>query len=409
MSEQPPQDAEAPSMADRLRSMSRNEITLLLMILTLSVGEGGARLLSPVYLNEAGYSAGLIGVSMSSFGVAALGARVFVGMAYRPTTARTTIIVSALASASALIAITATDSITVFAVLMSVHGFGWGVLATVLLTLVLQGDGSAKKRSAATVIGVYVGVEGIGRTGAPAVAGLLGGWLGPATGIRTHGLILLAAAIAGAMILTGVSGPDERPANRPRKQGVRKFRGAPVAAWSAFLTGLYLNTTNAVLNNFFPILGLSLGFSLPQIGLLLTSRSAVSAIIRFWVDRILKVVSFKVLFVPLYVLTAATTALIGGLTVYPAQFFLFMPNGASRGLLRVGSMARAMDATPDESASTTAALIGAGYDIGRIAGPAMGGLVASQLGLPAMFVAVPLVFLTAILPLAIRAQRGQSA
>ena len=383
--------------------MGRQEITLLGMIFVLSIGEGGARFLSPVYLSEQGTSIGSIGLSMSVFGAAALGSRLLVGLTFNAALVRATIAISALASTVALLVITTTSSIVVFTALIGVHGFGWGVLATVLLTLVLKNKGT---RTAAAVIGWYVGVEGLGRTGSPVLAGILGGELGPAQAMRVHTVIFAATAVLGVALLriTEPSGPLEGKQRSSRKLDLRRFRHVPVAAWGAFLTGFYLNTTNAVLNTFFPVLGLALGFSLGQIGFLAGSRSAVSAVIRFFVDRILRLVSFNVIFVPLYAITAVTTGLIGSITLYPVQFLLWIPNGASRGLLRVGSMAQAMHDSDDERASAVAALIGAGYDVGRIIGPAVGGLAAAAFGLSAMFVIMPVFFVSLILPLALRAR-----
>ena len=386
--------------SSRSEGVTRQELTLLVMIFLLSVGEGGARFLSPVYLSDNGAAVGSIGLSLSVFGAAALGSRLFIGLTFKASTVRATIAVSGLASSAALYVITTTTSITTFTILIGIHGFGWGVLATVLLTLVLRNKGT---RSATAVIGWYVGVEGLGRTGSPVLAGIVGGAFGPATGMRIHTTIFAVTALAGVLALrNGPVPPSEASDDRSRRLDIRRFRYVPLAAWGAFLTGFYLNTTNAVLNTFFPLLGLSLGFSLGQVGLLAGSRSAVSAVIRFFVDRILKIVSYRILFIPLYLLTAITTGLIGTVTIYPAQFLLWVPNGASRGLLRVGSMGQAMQHSDDDQASATAALIGAGYDIGRIVGPAVGGAVATALGLSTMFVVMPIFFVALILPIAVR-------
>jgi MFS family permease len=181
-----------------------------------------------------------------------------------------------------------------------------------------------------------------------------------------------------------------------------------LAAWVAALTGFYLNTTNAVLNTFFPLLGVSLGFSLSQVGVLAGSRSAVSAMIRFVAHRVFDWVPFRVQFVPLYLLNAVSASLIGIVTMLPVQYLLWMPNGASRGILRVGSMAQAIEDSDEERASATAALIGAGYDTGRIVGPAVGGLVATVVGLSTMFVVMPIFFVVLILPLALWARQDSS-
>ena len=46
------------------RRFGRREITLFGLIFALSVGEGGARFLSPVYLAEQGSTVGSIGLSL---------------------------------------------------------------------------------------------------------------------------------------------------------------------------------------------------------------------------------------------------------------------------------------------------------------------------------------------------------
>lgn len=387
-------------LREQLRGFGRLGALLLAMILALSIGEGGARFLAPVYLAEQGTAVGAIGLSLSIFGAAALASRLGVGISFQTTVVRLTVGFSALISTAALVAITYTSSIGVFTILMAIHGIGWGILSTVLLTLVLQDRG---RRTATAVIGFYVGVEGIGRTLAPAVAGVLGGLLGPATGMRVHAAIFGVAALIGVALLRDSAVPVGQDRSN-RKIDLGRFKDAPLTAWVAALTGFYLNTANAILNTFFQLLGLSLGFRLGQIGLLASSRSAVSAVIRFFSSAIFSRVAFGVAFIPLYLINAVTTGLIGSIPIYPIQFLLWVPNGASRGLLRVGTMSEAMEHSEPESASATAALIGAGYDAGRIAGPAVGGLVAAWVGFQAMFILVPTVFVLVILPLAWRAR-----
>jgi len=388
------------------RRFGRAELILFGLIFMLSVGEGGARFLSPVYLADQGSAVGSIGLALSVFGASALAARFFIGSTFRASTVRRTIAASALASTASLLLITFTSSIAAFTVLIGIHGVGWGVLATVLLTLVMSGK---EKRSAAAVIGFYVGVEGLGRTGSPILAGFLGGAYGPSTGMRIHTVLFATAAAIGIALLRDAptSPQADALAGSDRKRiDLSRFRHVPLAAWVAALTGFYLNTTNAVINTFFPLLGLSLGFSLGQIGTLAGSRSAVSALVRFVAHRAFDRIPFRIQFIPLYLINAVTASLIGVVTLYPAQFLLFPPNGASRGVLRVGSMAQAMEDSDEGEASATAALIGAGYDVGRIVGPLVGGLVASAVGIATMFVAMPLFFVSLILPLALWARRG---
>jgi MFS family permease len=376
------------------------------MIFALSIGEGGARFLAPVYLAEQGNELIGIGFSVSIFGAAAMASRLGIGLTFTNSGVRMTMAVGAVASTLALYLVPATSSILTFTLLMAVHGFGWGILATVMLTLVLQDRG---KRTAAAVIGFYIGVEGLGRTVAPAVAGFVGGVFGTTWGIRFHATIFGLAAMTGLFLLRNLDMPSsiERRGATGRIH-LQRFRGMPLTVWVAAITGFYLNAINALLYTFFQILGLSFGFRLGQIGLLATSRSAVSAVIRFFGAGVFSRLSMAVLVIPLFLINAVSMALIGSVTFYPAQFVLWLPNGATRGLLRVGTMAGAMEDSDPEEAAATAALIGSGYDAGRIAGPAVGGIVAAAVGLQAMFIIVPTVFMLVILPLVVVIGRRDS-
>jgi MFS family permease len=376
------------------------------MIFALSVGEGGARFLAPVYLAEQGNELIGIGFSVSIFGAAAMASRLGIGLTFTNSGVRTTMAVGAVASTVALYLVPATSSIMTFTLLMAVHGFGWGILATVMLTLVLQDRG---KRTAAAVIGFYIGVEGLGRTVAPAVAGFVGGLYGTTWGIRFHATIFGLAAMTGLFLLRNYDMPSSiDPRGASGRVHLGRFRNMPLTVWVAALTGFYLNAINALLYTFFQILGLSFGFRLGQIGFLATARSAVSAVIRFFGAGVFSRVPMTVLVIPLFLINAVSMALIGSVTFYPAQFLLWLPNGATRGLLRVGTMAGAMEDSDPEEAVATAALIGAGYDAGRIAGPAVGGVVAAAVGLQAMFIVVPAVFMLVILPLVVIIGRRDS-
>ena len=369
------------------------------MIFALSVGEGGARFLAPVYLAEQGNELIGIGFSVSIFGAAAMASRLGIGLTFTNSGVRLTMAVGAVASTLAMYLVPATSSILTFTMLMAVHGFGWGILATVMLTLVLQDRG---KRTAAAVIGFYIGVEGLGRTVAPALAGFVGGVFGTSWGIRFHATIFALAAMTGLLLLRNVQMPGsvERRGVSGRIH-IGRFRNMPITVWVAAITGFYLNAINALLFTFFQILGLSFGFRLGQIGILATSRSAVSAVIRFFASGMFSRVPMTVLVIPLFLINAVSMGLIGSVTIYPAQFLLWLPNGATRGLLRVGTMAGAMEDSDPEEAAATAALIGSGYDAGRLVGPAVGGIVAAAVGIPTMFIVVPAAFMRVILPLVV--------
>src|SRR5262249_58796886 len=85
--------------------------------------------------------------------------------------------------------------------------------------------------------------------------------------------------------------------------------------------------------------------------------------------------------------------------------------GAARGRVRVAGSADAWEgAGVDERRhGVTAALLYGGLDLGKIAGPVIGGVVAGLFGIATMFRVVPLGFLVLYVALAIPAPRAVPA
>jgi predicted MFS family arabinose efflux permease len=151
---------------------------------------------------------------------------------------------------------------------------------------------------------------------------------------------------------------------------------------------------NGLLQSFFPLLGVSLGLTIAQVGVLSTVRTGASSVARFGAGWLFGRVGPARLLVPLLTMSALTVAM---LPWTAASYLLTMPvmalNGISRGLLRVTTGAAAMEALQGRRAGAGAALMTAGLDVGKMIGPLLGGLVAGIVGLPAMFLIVPLAFL----------------
>jgi hypothetical protein len=83
----------------------------------------------------------------------------------------------------------------------------------------------------------------------------------------------------------------------------------------------------------------------------------------------------------------------------------------SRGLLRVTGSADAFEGVGDDERrhGVTAALLYGGLDLGKIAGPVIGGVVAGAFGIATMFRVVPLALLLLYLALAVPARRALQA
>jgi len=91
------------------------------------------------------------------------------------------------------------------------------------------------------------------------------------------------------------------------------------------------------------------------------------------------------------------------------QVPLFLAVGLSRGLLRVTGSAEAFEAVEEHERQygVTAALLHGGLDVGKIAGPLVGGVVAQVAGLAAVFQVLPALLLAIYAALFLAARRAE--
>lgn len=411
---------------------------IYLATMLFELAEGALRFLVPLNLHARGLGPASIGFVVFAFSATSLVARAVTAGVFRPDRARWLIVGSGLASTAAYLVTPFVTDVAAFTILMAVDGFAWGMATTCLLAMVMLCTPAAI--SPGVAMGWYIGFQGV----AFAVATTVGGVLAEAVGIQAAMLVLATVPVIAASLVSwrlppivrdamapfdqaspaaeaaaaGAEADGDAPSTFPGRRrladGVRTVVGRvgllPVAVWAAALVAVYLNVMNGLLQSFFPLLGLALGFSVAQIGMLSSVRSGVSAVARFGAGWLFARVPPDRLQLPLLSLSAATLALLPSVGAYVVHLPLFALNGISRGLMRVTTSAAAMDATPGHLAGTAAAVMTSGLDVGKMVGPLIGGVVASVVGLDAMFRIVPLGFLVGYLALVVAARRrGQGS
>jgi predicted MFS family arabinose efflux permease len=390
------------------------------------LAEGALRFLVPLNLNDRGLGPEAVGLVIAAFSFASLLSRGAAGALFRPHRARALIIAAGIASTGAYLITPFVNDVAVFAGLMALDGFGWGIATTCLLAVMMISRPSTM--SPAVAMGWFVGFQSI----AFALATTVGGVLAQVAGIQAAMLILATVPVVAAVLISvrlpapARALPPEPPVHAESGEAELSARGAlgwlrgsasaarihlvalPVAVWSAAVVAIYLNVMNGLLQSFFPLLGLALGLSFAQIGTLSTVRSGTSAVARFAAGWIFGRIPARRLHLPLLATSATTIAflpLVGG---YLASMPLFALNGMARGLLRVTTGAAAMEAVGGRQAGMAAALMTAGLDVGKLIGPLVGGFVAGAIGLAGMFQVVPLAFLLIYAALYLAARRPRS-
>jgi predicted MFS family arabinose efflux permease len=370
-----------------------------------------------VFVRELGQPYTIVGTMTAVFGLATLLTRLPTGLAYRAHRARRLLIIAGLACSMSFMLLAFTSSLPLVALLIAIDGVGWGVVTTVLLSLMLANR--PPRTTPAAAMGWFVGINGLGH----ALAALIGGVLADTVGIRAAFLMLGAVPLIATLLMGrvlarhagsqepttgGTAGPvleDESPppdaARGARRrltltglsEGLRRSVRVPTVVWTAAFVSFYANTMNSLLVSFFPLLALALGMTLSQAGALSAIRSGTSALARFAAIPVIERVGERRLRTPTMIASAAATTAVSLTPVFLLQAPIWALNGLFRGVLRVGTSTEAMSAVSDEDSGPTAALLSGGLDLGKIAGPLVAGAVADVVGVAALFRIVHLGYL----------------
>ena len=376
-------------------------------VFLLNASESALHILVPPYLAQRlQLGPALIGIVVAAFGVASLLARLPVGAVYRLSRARALILFGGGLSALAFALVPLVSSALPFAGLMALDGLGWSMATTTQLAVLVAARPNGL--STMSAMGWYSGFAGLGHTAAGA-----GGFMADRLGYDVSFLTLAAAtALATGILVLVLRGSSEGSVEIPElppvtgaRRRVRRglgetWRGLaamPLLVWTGVLILFYINVINGVVNTFHPILALGAGLSLTQIGLLSSCRSWTSSFTRLGSGPLFTRLDGRRLTTPLLLVGAASVMLIPvARNSFVLQIPLFAMTGLSRGLLRVTGSAQAFNepGDSDRRQGLTAALLQGGLDLGKISGPAVGGLVAGAIGLIPMFYVVPLLLLT---------------
>ena len=380
-----------------------------LSVFLFVAGGSALSVVLPVYLShEANLGPAVIGMIVGAFAVASLAARLPAGLSYSARRGGRFLLAGGACSAVAFAAIPFTTSAVALTFLSALNGVGWSIATTAQLALLVARRPAGV--TTAEAMGWFAGATALGNV----AAGVLGGGIADLIGLRETFYVLAATPLVGALLMaraaaTAVAPEETRAGPAPRARLLRSVTGLPLAVWVGVLVMFFINGLNAVTNTFHPVIALAAGLSLTQIGALSSIRSWASSSSRFGSGPIFSRFDAATLTLPLVVAGCLATAAIPSvIDSFLLQIPLFLIAGLSRGLLRVTGSADAFEGAGEDERrhGVTAALLYGGLDLGKIAGPVIGGIVAGAFGIATMFRIVPAGFLLLYLVLAIPARRA---
>lgn len=375
-------------------------------VVLFAIGERALHIIISPYLNQGlGLREATIGIIVAVFGVASLAMRLPVGAIFRYRRSVMLLVVGGLLATAAYALVPFARSVWLLGALMALDGVGWAIVTTTHLGALVASK-AGTMRTAATMAW-YSGAQGAGNT----IGGVAGGFLADELGYQAAFLILAALPALGTLTtVSGLRKPGGRFSSPSVQDGPTASRETtspqllktmPPVVWAGVVLMFYINFTSGFLNTFHPILAIAAGLSLTQVGALATCRSFFSSGVRLASGVVFSRTKRRVdLTVPLAVLSAIAVFLIPTVrSSFMWQVPLFAAVGLSRGLLRITSHADAFEGVEhgERHHGMTAALLNAGLDAGKVAGPALGGLLAAGLGLASAFRVVPAVLIGAYL------------
>lgn len=407
----------------QLNPFSRNNALAAsyLCVFLYSSGEAALHVLVPPYLSDGlGYGPGLIGVLLAVFAVSSLVLRLPVGASYSASRVGPMLLAGGVLSAGAFALVPLTHSALLFGVLMAMDGIGWAMATTTQLTVLVESRPA--RTTIASAMGWYSGFTGLGHAVGGVSAGAIADGVGYAAGFWVlAGMPALAtvvmlrslpAQLAAAHARRGPSegeqGGSEDAADadsegekvegdgastRVRRGGVvatlRAARALPLAVFAGAMIMFFINVQSALFSTFHPVLALGAGLTLTQIGILASCRSLASSVTRMGLGVLLARSNGAWLTTPMFVLGGSTLFL---LPIVRAEFWLqvvlFLAAGLSRGVLRVTGAAMAFEGVhggAEKEQGLVAAFLHMGLDLGKVAGPPLGGAIAELVSVPAMF------------------------
>lgn len=386
------------------RTTWRPLVPIYVCVTLFAIGEQALHVLVSPYLAERlGQGPGAIGAIIAVFGTASLLSRVPVGAVYRFDRALRMLVGGGLLCTLAFALVPIAPHPLPFAGLMALDGLGWAIVTTTQLALLVATRPAGLPTAGA--MAWYSGSQGVGN----ALGGVTAGFLADTFGYSAAFLTLAAIPAAATVVMVyafrrqseaGLVNPPSADVTAGARGGLAilgAIRGMPAIVWAGVVIMFYINFMSGLLNTLHPVLALAAGLSLTQIGGLASFRSVASSTVRLASGPLFSRSRRRIpLTLPLAAMSAfAVVAIPSVRSSFALQVPLFLMVGVARGLLRITGSADAIDGVggDERDHGMTAAVLHGGLDLGKIAGPVLGGGLATIIGVPATFRVLPLLLL----------------
>lgn len=368
------------------------------VVALLNASEGMITMLVPPYMDSLGFAPTAVGLLVSAYGVACLASRLPAGALYRGQRARALLCSSLIAVAITSMVYPLAAATWSLLLVRAMHGLAYGLATTINLALFI--DLLPPNAARHHAMGYFMGALGAGFTLGQASGGFAADWYG-------YGWAFALAAAPPLVALLLVDAPSDAGSRvTPRRaagggvragfrHGVRALATPGIA--SIALLGFFLAFFLNLSSTFMPLFALAIGLSLAEIGLLRSAHSGCNSITRPFSGGFIERVGHTRIGAGSLAFNAVALTLLPAMTTMLSLGILMVAVGLVRGIAMVANtVSRAADVDETQvSRGLATGIYYAARDLGGIAGPIAGGLVAGVMGIDDMFRIVPTVGLAA--------------
>ena len=364
--------------------------------MTFTIADGGTSTLLPPLFREQGKDPVAIGVLVAIPAVVALLMRLPGGLLYRPSRARFLMAGSLVLTVAGMVLYPLTSNNLLLALIGALYGTGYSALTTVNMAAMIESIRPGEDRGGA--IGFYVSGFSTGY----AISSSLWGYVAQAHGFQVAFWGM--AAVCSCAIVVALRGVKVEHVPSPVTDRVgmtpwgraQSFGGVLLDPTVMFmmLGAFFINVFLAQFSTFLPLTLLALGLTLGQVGALRSMWSLTNTVGRVFGGPVLRRVDHRRAQDGSLILQACMLALFAFPLPFPVYAVITIAAASGRAICYVANAVAMAEIDPAKvSRGMASGVMNAAGDIGRIAGPATGGLIAKAVGVQHFWLVAPPLYL----------------
>jgi predicted MFS family arabinose efflux permease len=375
-------------------------LKLCLPVVAVTAQQNVAGLILPPFLQSNEFPVAMIGSLISVGPVLALASRIPSGLAYTDKRARRLMSMALLAMAAANFLYSYAVTSFSFAVVHGFNSFAYGAATTLYLAFYIGSLPPDEDRNHA--MGYYAGSLALGYS----TGNFLAGFVADRFGYEATFTLAAVLSLSCAGLLSTLKQSAESSGTKMKEGG-----GPPPkldwlqslkTAWEPKLAAvavvsLFLNLLHQMANVFLPLYGLAVGLTLTQVGVVKGFYALCNAITRPISGLVVQRLGHQRLSYGGLPVQSGLVMLIPFTADFVSLLIVHVSAGFIRAVAIVSNSISLVQETDEARVprGVSSGLYNAAGDLGNIAGPSMGGLIASVTGVANLFMVGPLI--TAIL------------